>query len=176
MVYFGQEVGEAGHEDAGFGKPTRTSIFDYIGVPNHQRWMNDGKFDGGQSSQSEKELRDFYKRLLNFTLKSDALMGKFKEIQSANRDKADGYDANIYSFVRYSTTEKLIVVANFSSEKESHFDLKIPADVIATWKLKDGTYPLKDQLYGSATTLKVENGVGVVRISIGKSESFVFKL
>ncbi|HMI08699.1 MAG TPA: alpha-amylase family protein, partial [Flavobacterium sp.] len=47
MVYFGQEVGEAGNENAGFGTHSRTSIFDYIGVPNHQRWMNGGKFDGG---------------------------------------------------------------------------------------------------------------------------------
>ena len=46
MIYFGQEVGEPGAENAGFGSPTRTSIFDYIGVPHHQRWMNEGKFDG----------------------------------------------------------------------------------------------------------------------------------
>src|SRR5690606_2640868 len=50
MVYFGQEVGEDGSEDAGFGKPTRTSIFDYIGVPAHQRWMNNGAFDGDRRS------------------------------------------------------------------------------------------------------------------------------
>jgi hypothetical protein len=31
MVYFGQEVGEAGNENAGFGTHSRTSIFDYIG-------------------------------------------------------------------------------------------------------------------------------------------------
>ena len=67
MVYFGQEVGEAGNENAGFGTHSRTSIFDYIGVPNHQRWMNGGKFDGGQLSNEEKDLRDFYKRLLNFS-------------------------------------------------------------------------------------------------------------
>lgn len=30
MIYFGQEVGEPGAEDAGFGQPSRTSIFDYI--------------------------------------------------------------------------------------------------------------------------------------------------
>ena len=46
MIYFGQELGEPGAEDAGFGDPSRTSIFDYIGVPAHQRWMNKGKFDG----------------------------------------------------------------------------------------------------------------------------------
>jgi hypothetical protein len=28
MVYFGQEVGEAGNENAGFGTHSRTSIFD----------------------------------------------------------------------------------------------------------------------------------------------------
>ncbi|RUM68325.1 MAG: alpha-amylase, partial [Sulfurovum sp.] len=51
MIYFGQEVGEPGSEDTGFGKPSRTSIFDYIGVPHHQRWMNHKKFDGGQLSK-----------------------------------------------------------------------------------------------------------------------------
>jgi hypothetical protein len=39
MVYFGQEVGEAGNENAGFGTHSRTSIL-IILVPNHQRWMN----------------------------------------------------------------------------------------------------------------------------------------
>ncbi len=176
MVYFGQEVGEAGNENGGFGTRSRTSIFDYVGVPNHQRWMNGGKFDGGQLSQSEKDLRDFYKRLLNFSIKSDALMGKFKEIQSDNRDVTNGYDPGIYSFVRWSANEKLIIVANFSWVTNSSFGLKIPSDVIAVWKLKDGEYPLKDQLYGSTTYLKVENGVGSVKISIGASESFVLKL
>jgi hypothetical protein len=61
MVYFGQEVGEAGNENAGFGTHSRTSIFDYIGVPNHQRWMNGGKFDGGQLTQEEKTCVIFYK-------------------------------------------------------------------------------------------------------------------
>ena len=176
MIYFGQEVGEAGNENAGFGTHSRTSIFDYVGVPNHQRWMNGGKFDGGQLSQSEKDLRDFYKRLLNFTIKSDALMGNFQEIQSSNRDKTQGYDTGIYSYVRWSTSEKLIVIANFSWQVTSNFDLKIPADVITTWKLKDGSYPLKDQLYGNTATLKVENGVGVVKVSVKPSESFVFKM
>lgn len=32
MIYFGQEVGEAGNENGGFGSHSRTSIFDYVGV------------------------------------------------------------------------------------------------------------------------------------------------
>ncbi|WP_289658217.1 alpha-amylase family glycosyl hydrolase [Flavobacterium panacagri] len=176
MIYFGQEVGEAGNEDAGFGKRSRTSIFDYIGVPNHQRWMNEGKFDGGQLSESEKQLRDFYKRLLNFTINSSALMGSFEEIQSANRQNTN-YDALLYSYVRWSEKQKLIVIANFSSEKESEFELKIPSSVISKWNLKDGSYVLVDKLYSvSKTYLNVKNGEGLARVKIKPSESFIYEV
>lgn len=177
MIYFGQEVGEAGNEDAGFGKHSRTSIFDYIGVPNHQKWMNDGKFDGGQLSESEKNLRDFYRRLLNFSIKSPALMGSFQEIQSENRQNNVGYDELLYSYVRWSENQKLVIIANFSSEKTSEFELKIPADVIVKWNLKEGEYKLTDQLYQqNSVLLKVENGVGKAKIKILPSESFIFEL
>jgi len=177
MIYFGQEVGEAGNENAGFGTHSRTSIFDYIGVPNHQRWMNGGKFDGGQLSQSEKDLRDFYKRLLNFSINSSALMGNFQEIQTANRNITPGYDIAIYAYTRWSDTQKLIVVTNFYELASSNFELRIPADIIQKWNLKDGTYTITDQLYHNKTTqLKVENGEGKAQISIGPSESFIFQL
>lgn len=177
MIYFGQEVGEPGAEDAGFGKPSRTSIFDYIGVPHHQRWMNEGKFDGGKLSNSEKELRDFYKRLLNFTIKSEALMGKFVDLQKVNREQTDNYDPGIYSFARYSKNEKLIIVTNFSWVTTSSFDLKIPSDVIRQLELTDGEYKLKDELYNSQIVkLQVSNGEGTMSIKINPSESFVFKL
>jgi len=177
MIYFGQEVGEAGNENAGFGTHSRTSIFDYIGVPNHQRWMNGGKFDGGQLSQDEKDLRDFYKRLLNFSISSSALMGNFQEIQTANRNITPGYDIAIYAYTRWSDTQKLIIVTNFYSLASSNFELRIPADIIQKWKLKDGTYTITDQLYHKKTTqLRVENGEGKAQISIGTSESFIFQL
>jgi glycosidase len=177
MIYFGQEVGEAANENAGFGTHSRTSIFDYIGVPNHQRWMNEGLFDGGQLSTEEKELRDFYKKLLNFSINSSALMGNFQEIQSANRNNTNGYDIAIYAYVRWSNTQKLIIVTNFYWLSSSNFDLRIPSDVIQKWNLKDGTYTITDQLYQEKTTyLRVENGEGKVQISIGPSESFIFQL
>ncbi len=177
MVYFGQEVGEAGNENGGFGTHSRTSIFDYVGVPNHQRWMNGGKFDGGQLSQSEKDLRDFYKRLLNFTINSSALMGKYQEIHSLNRYATQGYFPEVYSYVRWSDKQKLIIITNFSTEHTSHFDLKITADVIKSWKVKDGEYAIKDQLYGKNTTkLHVVNGEGTVQISIAPLESFIYGL
>ena len=177
MIYFGQEVGEAGNENGGFGTHSRTSIFDYVGVPNHQRWMNEGKFDGGQLSQSEKDLRDFYKRLLNFTLNSTALMGQYQEIHGLNRYATEGYFPEVYSYVRWSDTEKLIIIANFSSEHTSHFELKIPKNIIQKWNLKDGNYTITDQLYEkSSLQLQVINGEGKVQITIAPSESFIYKL
>ena len=177
MVYFGQEVGEAGNENAGFGTRSRTSIFDYIGVPNHQKWMNEGKFDGGQLSDSEKNLRDFYKRLLNFSINSSALMGSFQEIQSLNRQNHAGYDESLYSFVRWSEKQKLVVVVNFSSEKTSEFELKVPSEIISKWNLKDGRYQLIDQLYQKdAVQLKVNNGEGIAKVKIAPSESFIYEL
>ena len=177
MIYFGQEVGEAGNENGGFGTHSRTSIFDYVGVPNHQRWMNGGKFDGGQLTQSEKELREFYKKLLNFSIHSAALMGKFAEIQTINRQYTTSYDPGIYSFVRWSETQKLIVVTNFSWLTTSTFDLTVPVEIIKSWKLKDGSYALKDALNASAKLkLIVKNGAGKVALKIAPSESFVFEV
>jgi len=174
MIYFGQEVGEAANEDGGFGTRSRTSIFDYVGVPAHQRWVNNGKFDGGQLSESEASLRDFYKRLLNFTLESSALMGEFQEIQYANRYHVHGYDTGIYSYVRWSDTEKLIIVTNFSSSTSSTFDLKIPNLVIEKWGLTDGNYKIVDQLYKKTKlTLTIANGEGIVPMTIAPSESFI---
>ena len=177
MLYFGQEVGEAGNENAGFGTRSRTSIFDYIGVPAHQRWMNNGAFDGGQLSPKEKDLRDFYKRLLNFTIKSPALMGKFQEIQTINRQTSEGYDEGIYSFVRWSENDKLIVITNFSWLTKSTFELKVPREIIETWSMKDGNYVLTDKLYGKIKLeLSVAGGEGRVKITINPLESFIFGL
>ncbi len=177
MVYFGQEVGEAGNENAGFGTHSRTSIFDYIGVPSHQRWMNGGKFDGGQLTKDEKELRDFYKKLLNFSLNSTALMGKYQEIQTVNRQTTQGYDPGIYAFTRWSDTQKLIVVTNFSWLTTSNFELKIPSDIIQKWNLKDGNYTVTDQLYHkNSIQLQVLNGEGKAQITIAPSESFIYQL
>lgn len=176
MIYFGQEVGEPGREDAGFGKPSRTSIFDYIGVPNHQRWMNDGKFDGAKLNKEERALRDFYQRLLNFTLTAPALNGEFRELQRANRSNAN-YPQEVYSFVRFGENQKLIVICNFSNTKSSFFDLRIPSDVIKDLKLADGSYVIRDQLYGKSTIkLNVVAGEGKIQITVPPSESFIYEI
>lgn len=176
MIYFGQELGEDGSEDAGFGKPTRTSIFDYIGVPAHQRWMNDGKFDGGQSTDEEKSLRDFYKRVLNFTINSKALMGDYADIHSYNRANTENYNDKVLSFVRWNNDEKLIIVANLE-EKTQEFNLKIPESILNQWEISEGEYQFTDQIYNTySTALNVSNSNGQMNISLKPLESFILKL
>lgn len=177
LVYFAQEFGEAGEEDAGFGSPTRTSIFDYVGVPTLQRWVNDKKFDGGKSTKQEKELRDFYKRLLNFTLNSSALAENYRDIHAFNRQNTEWYNDKVLSFVRWSDDEKLIVISNFNAENSYGFELGLPEDIVEKWKLKDGEYQVQDQLYNTFTsTLKVNNNQARVRVDIKPLESFIIKI
>ncbi len=177
MVYFGQEFGEDGSENAGFGTPSRTSIFDYVGVPSLQRWVNDNNFDGGKSTKEETSLRNFYKHLLNFTIKSDALMGEYEDIHQYNREKTKNYTTKMLSFVRYSKNEKLIIISNFDDEKTGEFQLKIPSEIIKKWNLTDGTYQFKDKLYNSKTfNLDVSNSFGTISLIINPLESFILQL
>ncbi len=178
MIYFGQEVGEPGAEYAGFGSPSRTSIFDYIGVPHHQRWVNDKKYDGGQLTDGETELRDFYKRLLNITINNDALMGAYEDIHYYNRDHTEGYDYRVLSFVRWQDKERLLVLSNFDAEKSYQLQMKIPPSVINAWGLQEGvSYEMTDLLYNEAkVTLRIEGGQGLFDVALGPLQSFIFKL
>ncbi len=177
MIYFGQELGEPGAEDAGFGKPSRTSIYDYIGVPHVQRWVNNKQFDGGNSLEEEKTLRDFYKRLLNITIKSSALAENYEDIHHYNRQHTEWYNDQVLSFVRWSDTEKLIIVSNFNPDNTYGFELQLPQDIISKWGLNDGDYQVKDQLYNQyQSTLKVHNHHATMRIDIKPLESFILKI
>ena len=177
MLYFGQEVGEPAVENAGFGSPTRTSIFDYIGVPSFQRWVNNKKFDGGQSTEAEKQLRDFYKRLLNFTVNSSALMGEYQEIHFYNKEHTENYDHRVFSFARWDKDEKLIIISNFDAEKNYSLDLKLPESMVKSWGLMNGSYELEEKLYGKTNPiLEVKNREGSIKIDLLPLESFIFQI
>ncbi|OUS03594.1 alpha-amylase [Flavobacteriales bacterium 33_180_T64] len=177
MVYFGQEFGESGAQDLGFGDPTRTSIFDYGSVPSIVRWVNDKQFDGGQSTSEEKALHDFYKRLLNFTINSSALAGNYQDIHLYNRENTENYTDKVLSYVRWSDNEQLIIVSNFDAKNSQNFELKISEEILNTWNLNNESYQLIDQLYNTYTTeLAVGNGQGFAKITIEPLQSLILKL
>lgn len=177
LIYFGQELGEPAAEDLGFGDPTRTSIFDYGSVPTLRRWVNNKQFDGGQSTPEELELRDFYKRLLNITISSDALMGHYAETHSYNTDYTEHYGLKQFSFVRWSDNEKLLIVNNFDANYGTEFVFKLPPHIVDAWGLKHGEYVLSDLLYNNyTTTLEVSEQGAMAKIAVRPLESFIFKL
>ncbi|MFP2995754.1 alpha-amylase family protein [Spongiivirga sp. MCCC 1A20706] len=175
MIYFGQEVGEPGAENAGFGQPTRTSIFDYIGVPHHQRWVNNKQFDGGQLSKEEADLRDFYKRLLNATIDHKAFMGEWRDIHYFNKERTEGYDHRVYSYVRWKDDEKLLVVINFDRNKSYDINVKIPQDIVEFWKLTKTSYEMTDLLYQKKNTLIID-GIAKANVSLKPLESVIYKI
>lgn len=172
MVYFGQEVGEAAREQAGFGSPTRTSIFDYIGVPAFQRWVNGKRYDGGALTLEEVALRDYYCRLLSLPVE-----GAFRYIHDYNREHTPYYNDKVYSFVRETAHTKWLIIANFSKHDGFGFELQVPPELLSTWDLPNGSYPLVDKLYGEVQThFYREGNYGHMRMDIAPLQTLFFKL
>ena len=176
MLYFGQHVGEPGAGDAGFGKASRTTIFDYWGVPQHQKWMNNGKFDGAALDSDSKALHDYYQKLLSFTARAPALMGEYAELHSANLAASTDYSEQQLAFARYNDKQKLLIVSHFNSDNGVSFNLTVPAELITSWQLADGQYPLNDKLNGGKNTLTVQNGVGTVALQLAPLASVILEL
>ncbi|WP_163707383.1 alpha-amylase family protein [Mangrovibacterium lignilyticum] len=177
MLYFGQDVGEPGDGNAGFGTATRTTIFDYWGVPAHQRWMNGGVFDGGQLTPQEKELHQYYTTLLRFSASSSALTGNYHEIHSYNRKYAERYDDKLFSFVRWKDDDRLIIINNFNTNQTYQLKLKLDPETVAGWKLTPGVYQLTDRLSrGRGYELIVADSSAEISLELDPLQSFIFQL
>lgn len=175
MVYFGQEVGVRAEGSEGFsGDDGRTTIFDYWGLTDWQGWINGrndndptqrtGRYDGGGLSDDQRNLRAFYQRLNHFVNHSDAVQnGYFYDLQYANdHGQSAGYDAHqVYSYLRYTDRQKLLIVCNFSNHTTYETTVRIPGHAFATMKLEPArTYQLVD-VFLSDTQVETAGGVGV---------------
>ena len=142
MLYMGQDVGEPAQGAEGFsGEDGRTTIFDYWGVPEHQKWMNQGKFDGARLSPEQQALRAFYARLLTVASTSEAIRrGRFYELQDANNLGKEYNQRHLYAYLRYTNKQQLLVVVNFSAEKTYRPVLTLPAEAIAAMGLSTNKF------------------------------------
>jgi glycosidase len=122
MMYFGQEVGEPGKGDSGFaGDDGRTTIFDYWSVAEHVKWVNGRQFDGGQLSGEQKQLRQAYIDILKATNEQEAIReGQFYDLHYYNRNEQyTGYSDKVYTFVRHTKNQVLLIVINFAEESQT---------------------------------------------------------
>ena len=178
MLYAGQELGERGMDKEGYsGVDGRTTIFDYWSVDTLRRWKGDGSYSGEMLTEQEKSLQSYYSHLLNLCNREKALSeGQYYGLQYAN-PHCDKYDSNhIFSYLRGTENELLLVVANFSGcDKEC--EVTIPEEAFAFFgaAYDNETHKVKELISGKsieifanphdkvAITVPANNGV-IIRI------------
>lgn len=155
MIYSGQEVGEPANGAEGFGGDDgRSTIFDYWGIPNHQKWMNNGAFDCGKLSDEEKKLRLFYSKLLNLVTTNEAISsGNFYELLQANKS-SKGFNDRVYAYLRYTENKRVLVLVNFN-RNETNLNVHLPKDVLAAFNLEGKASIFTDLL--TTTQFKTDN-------------------
>ncbi len=102
MLYFGQEVGEAGMLSEGFsGRDGRTSIFDWCSAPSVVRMLKGTLFG------SEEELLSVYREMLSFAMGCKAITcGETYDLQYANRNNPNFDSEKCFVFARKYTSRK----------------------------------------------------------------------
>lgn len=151
MIYFGQEVGEAAAGNEGFqGEDGRTTIYDYWGVPEHQKWMAGGKFTGDLLSLEQKQIRQFYTDLLTLATTNPAIShGDIIELTDFNI-KAGNFNEKVHAFLRYSGDERLLIVTSYNAA-DMDIKVQIPKESIAQMGLDPATtYIARDLLWREA--------------------------
>lgn len=150
MIYFGQEVGAKGEGASGFsGEDGRTTIFDYWGVPEFQAWVNNHQYDGGQLTDDQKLLRNFYSNLLNIVNKEPALAtGETMDLQPFYSN-LEGYKSDrFYAFARFIKGSDLILALNsFELNQTTTVSFFVPESLVNTCGIKSNVeYAIKDVL------------------------------
>ena len=163
MIYSGQEVGEPGDGAEGFQSDDgRTTIFDYWGVPEHQKWMNGGTFNGDSLSLEQKQLRQFYSDLLNLAAKNPAItQGSYIDITGFNISVGN-FNDKIHAFLRFAGDERLLILTSFNTNNQP-IKVQIPNDAVAALGLdSSGAYIARDLLWREA--------------EVGFNKDFIFEL
>ena len=157
MIYFGQEVGEPGGANEGFsGDDGRTTVFDYWGVTEHQKWVNNKLYDGGQLSDEQRQLRQFYGDLLSFAGTNAGIVhGDYFDLTQSNVTLKNCSDRYVI-FSRTDGTENLVIIAGFASKTE-RIKVKLTPEVIQKMGLQPGGQYVGRDLLRSGTDVGLDD-------------------
>ncbi len=185
MVYFGQEVGEPAQGPEGFSSDDgRTTIFDYWAVPNYQNWISSGQYNGLELEPDQLVLRKKYVQLLQFCRANEAIRkGGLYDLQAANNGgKTAGYEENrVYSFLRFTDNQKLLIIVSFEEELKREINVRIPENALAAMELSlNKNYKLKcilgdhpDIPFAASTT---QDNLGGIPLKLEPLSSYVFEI
>ena len=175
MIYSGQELGERGMDMEGFsGMDGRTTIFDYWGIKSLQAWTNKGKFDGGKLSDAQRELREFYQRLLTIARDDKAIQkGKMYDITYA---QGEGFDKRQhYAFIRHTKGETLLVVVNFH-DREQQIKVRIPNDAFVYLGMDEKPHTTATDLLRGEKLTMAFTADGVIELTLQAWKGVVLKI
>ena len=175
MIYSGQELGERGMDMEGFsGMDGRTTIFDYWGIKSLQAWTNKGKFDGGKLSDAQRELREFYQRLLTIARDDKAIQkGKMYDITYA---QGEGFDKRQhYAFIRHTKGETLLVVVNFH-DREQQIKVRIPNDAFVYLGMDEKPHTTATDLLRGEKLPMAFTADGVIELTLQAWKGVVLKI
>jgi len=177
MIYFGQEVGEPAAGNPGFGNIEGVGVttkWDYWGVPEHQKWMNGGAFDGGLLSDEQKQVRQFYGDLLNLSQKNKAVIaGSYYDLTAFNV-KAGNFGNDVHAFIRNNGDERLLIVTSFNANTKE-VKVRIPEYVAKSIGLgQDKVYIARDLLW-KEVEVGIHNDFSI-GLTLKPYSSFIFKI
>ena len=175
MIYFGQEVGEPGAGKEGFnGEDGRTTIFDYWGVPEHQKWVNGGKYDGGALSDDQKALRLFYSDVLKFASTNKAITdGDYYDLTLFNLEQGNIPD-KAHVFARVMGEERLVILSGFN-DKPLRVKIKLSDEVVQAFTLKAEQDYLGRDLLRSGTDIGLDKS-WTFEVDLTPYTSYIFKI
>lgn len=156
MVYQGQMLGVDGMEDAGFsGSDGRTTIFDYWSIDQFRRWRNNGLYDTNKLTKEEKEIFNYYTKVLSLCNAEKAISdGQFYDLMYANYENQQMDTNRLFGFIRKEGDETILIVANFSDEP-MQASVRIPAHAIEFLNMKTGARFATELLTGATRTIDI---------------------
>lgn len=163
MLYFGQEVGVRAEGSEGFsGDDGRTTIFDYWGIPEWQGWINEGRYDGGGLTPEQRQLRGFYQQLNHLVNGSSAIQsGGFYDLQWANESNGGYNNHRLYSYLRFTDRQKLLIICNFDQDITFETAIKIPDHAWQTMGLDPNQIYRFSDVFLSQRTFEAHGSSGV---------------
>lgn len=170
MIYNGQELGEKAADAEGFsGEDGRTTIFDYWSIPSVRRFLQ------GKSTEEEKELRDFYQRLLSICEKESAIGdGIFFDLEYANFNNPKFNTLKHYAYLRKHEDELLLIVANFE-DFDYHMGINVPQHAFDYLEIASGVNREFTELLSGTKGKMVLASNQPVEYVVPKNEGIILK-
>ena len=153
MIYFGQEMGEAGMDAEGFsGHDGRTTIFDYWSLASMRAWLAGGKPSAAGLARWQVDLRNTYRKILTLCNSEPAISeGSFFDLMYVNYENPEFDPGRQYAFLRQHGDTLLLIAVNFA-DTAVQTAINLPRHAFDHLGIAEGEYSAKELLGGRRQT------------------------